>query len=254
MESKKGMKKRNFTVMVVTEKEGAVSQFQLGAGLVKAIGVVLAVILLFLAGYGIVKSAALSKETDANAVLSAKLNVMTKEKEKLRTENTELSDKVTLLSETVNSKAQKESENAEKYIPNGFPLSGTATIMETQPAAEGDTEEDTEGDEASASQTKTEGMIVNFAAAGGTAVVAAGNGTVVSAAADAEYGSMLTLDHGNGYITVYHVAAEPKVKEGDELTKGTMLFEIGPDGGILGYQIQKDGEYIDPMELIEIQG
>lgn len=247
---KKGKKKRNFTVVIETETEGEKRQFYMGARTVKAIGIVLAAILLVCVGYGMTKSSALSKEMGAHTALAAKVETLTQEKEALKTENTELSDKVTLLSEAINSKVQRETENAEKYVPNGFPLSGTATIIEAQPAAEGNTDEN----ENAAEQTKDGGIIVNFAAAGGTAVVATGSGAVVSIADDADYGRMLTLDHGNGYITIYCCAAEPKVKEGDELTKGTMLFEIGPDGGMLGYQIKKSGEYIDPMEQIEIQG
>lgn len=262
MESKKRKKKRNFTVMIVTEMEGAIRQFHLSAGFVKAIFIVLAAVMLFCAGYGMAKGASLSKEAEANAVLAAKVETLTQEKEALKTENTELSDKVTLLSEAINNKVQKETENAEKYVPNGFPLSGTATIIEAQPAAEANAEEnentdenaDESADAKAVGQTKDGGVIVNFAAAGGTSVVATGSGTVVSITDDADYGRILTLDHGNGYITLYCVAAAPKVKEGDELTKGTMLFEIGPDGGILGYQMKKNNEYIDPMEQIEIQG
>lgn len=257
-EAKKGVKKHNFHVVIETEKEGVKRQFYMGARTVQAIGIVLALILIVCAGYGIAKASALSKAEAAKAALSAKLETLAQEKEALKLETTELSDKVTLLSEAINSKVKREIEDAEKYVPNGFPLSGTATIIEAQPAAEEDTDgenaEDGEQNAQNIAQTKDGGVIVNFAAAGGTAVVTTGSGTVVSITDDADYGKMLTLDHGNGYTTIYYCTAEPKVKEGDELTKGTMLFEIGPDGGILGYQIKKSGDYIDPLEKIEIQG
>ena len=270
MESKKGKKKSNFTVMLITEVEGAIRQFHLGSGVVKVMLGVLAAVIIGAAGFGIARDAAVSKEVEKNAALSAQVEKLKQEKEALKLEVTELSDKVTLLSEAINTKVKKENVDAEKHVPNAFPLSGTATIIETQPAvaamAEGENpdaeaaddgaaeDENAEGAEQPAEQTKDGGTIVNFAAAGGTAVVAAGSGKVVSIADDADYGKALTLDHENGYVTIYYVAAEPKVKEGDELTKGTMLFEIGPDGGILGYQIKKQGEYIDPLQVIEIQG
>ncbi|NLL80490.1 MAG: peptidoglycan DD-metalloendopeptidase family protein [Clostridiales bacterium] len=250
MESNKEKKKRNFTVMVVTENEkGHIRQFHLGAGVVKAACFVLAAVVLFCAGYAVSTAVSLSREADTNAVLSAKVEKLTKETEALQLENTELEDKVTLLSETVNSKAQKESEDAEKYIPTGFPLSGTATMLEEQAGA-AETDENTEQEAAMDDKEP----IVHFAAAGGTAVVATGNGTVAAVEADALYGVCLSIDHGNGYVSVYRAALEPKVKAGDELTKGTMLFEFGTDGGVLGYQIQKDKEFIDPLEMLEISG
>ena len=247
MEPNKEKKKRNFTVMVVTEtEEGHIRQFHLGAGVIKGIAAVLAAVILFCAGYGVSKSMSLSNVSETNAALTAKVENLIQETKDLELENEELSNKVTLLSETVNDKVQKESEDAEKYIPTGFPLSGTAAILEEDQTAQGAEQAEEAGE--------PKEPIVNFAAVGGSAVVATGNGTVVSIQEDTVYGRMLTLDHGNGYISIYRVAAEPKVKEGDELTKGTMLFEISQEGAVLGYQIQKDNSLIDPLELIEISG
>lgn len=258
MESNKEKRKRNFAVMVVMENdEGKIQKLHFGAGAVKAVCAVLAVLLILLAGYGISKNISLSHETDANTALSAKVEALTQETKELQVENTELSEKVTLLSETVNDKVQKESEEAEKYVPTGFPLSGTATILEDGDLAAMIQKNTGMGSLAEAESVVaelTKEPIVHFSAAGGTAVVATGNGTVTSVADDTAYGKVLTIDHGNGYASVYRVAAEPKVKEGDELTKGTMLFEIGPDGGLLGYQIQQDKSYMDPLELMEISG
>ena len=44
------------------------------------------------------------------------------------------------------------------------------------------------------------------------------------------------------------------IKEGDEVVRGAILYVIGEDNTTLGYQIMYDEKYIDPMELINIDG
>ena len=41
---------------------------------------------------------------------------------------------------------------------------------------------------------------------------------------------------------------------GDTVVQGTTLFVIGEDNADLGYQMQKDGSYINPMDMLEISG
>jgi len=53
--------------------------------------------------------------------------------------------------------------------------------------------------------------------------------------------------------------ADPKIHlfsnvTGKEVTKGDILIVVGDDNTTLGYQIQLDGEYIDPETMIEISG
>ncbi len=257
MKTEQKKKRGNFAVLVVTENEaGEMKQFHLGADAVFIIGGVLLALFLLVIGYGVGKQVGLAKMTESNQNLETRVAALTNTKDMLQMENAELTEKVELLSTTVNDKVQKESEEAEKHMPTGFPLSGTGTILEKKDfqamlqQAAGLSNEDAE----KTVEELTKEPIVHFSAAGGTSVVASGSGTVASVADDTAYGKVLTIDHGNGYCTIYRMAAEPKVKEGDELTKGTMLFEVGEAGGILGYQIQKDGEYVDPLTLMEISG
>jgi murein DD-endopeptidase MepM/ murein hydrolase activator NlpD len=44
------------------------------------------------------------------------------------------------------------------------------------------------------------------------------------------------------------------VKKGDEVSQGTTLFIIGDGNTELRYQISKEGIYIDPLEVIHIDG
>ena len=162
---------------------------------------------------------------------------------KLREENmalqiqvTDLSATVHVLSETVNQKTESESMLAEQLaqqsIPTEFPVTGSAT-----------SEEVTEGD-----------PICIITATAGAMVVATAKGTVTAVNDDAEYGHNVWVDHGNGYVTVYRNQGEVKVKQGETVKQGSTLFLIDEENNRLGYQMMKDGSYINPMDMIEISG
>lgn len=78
-------------------------------------------------------------------------------------------------------------------------------------------------------------------------VVATAGGTVIAVNDEGEYGHNIWIDHGNGYITIYRNQGDVKVKQGETVTQRTTLFLIGADNTKLGYQMMKDGAYINPM-------
>ena len=164
------------------------------------------------------------------------INSLTDENEALSVENSTLNSKIAVLSETVSKKAATEDalsqETIENALPKGFPLSGSATMKETD-----------DGDP----------MLI-FTASGGINVITTGTGTVVSVDADEVYGTKIVIDHGNGYKSVYRNNGTALVKNGEELGKGYILFSVGEDNQELGYQIMEDDQYIDPMLLIDING
>ena len=71
---------------------------------------------------------------------------------------------------------------------------------------------------------------------------------------DVDYGNVVSIDHGNGYISIYRNNGTPVVKAGNEITRGAILDVVGEDNAELGYSISKDDTYIEPMEMIEING
>ena len=154
----------------------------------------------------------------------------------LQIQVTDLSATIQILSETVNQKTMSESMLAEQLaqqsIPSEFPLTGSAT-----------SEEVTEGD-----------PICIFTATSGAMVVATASGTVTAVNDDAEYGHNVWVDHGNGYVTIYKNQGEVKVKQGETVKQGSTLFLIDEENNRLGYQMMKDGSYINPMDMIEISG
>ena len=162
----------------------------------------------------------------------------------LTADNAALTEKINILSETVNQKVEAEAEAEEKSVPNGFPLSVAADFEEK------DEELRLDG------QTVKRPMLV-FKASDGAYVVAAGDGIVTLAAQERTYGYEVQVDHGNGYVTSYRTNTEPKVKEGDEVSRGMVLFEVDSDNDDLAevaYQILQEGEYINPTDLLEING
>lgn len=165
------------------------------------------------------------------------IKVLEEEKRELAAQVESLNSKVQILSETVNQKIQNENELTAQLesqsLPTEFPLTGSASM-----------EENTEG----------EPMCI-FTASVGTTVVATASGNVTAVTDDdEEYGNVVTIDHGNGYVTVYRNKGEATVKQGDRVVQGTTIFIIDEDNSKLGYQMMKDGIYINPMDMLAISG
>lgn len=167
--------------------------------------------------------------------LNAQLQQAKDEKRQFELENSELKEKVSILSETVNDKVNQAQKEAKSREPSGFPLKGTASYNENETELDGH-------------------PIAYFEVAAGVAVIATANGKVSSITGSKADGYAITVDHGNGYCSVYRNGSEPKVGEGDEVTKATELFVIDAEHKKLGYQIIKNDNYIDPLELMEIYG
>lgn len=278
MEPKKHKRKIRYTVMVISDSaEGGIRQYFLEQGITTAVAVLLVCMLLAGSGYCIYSAARQEKAEAANQTLHQTVEALTQEKEDLLVRNDELSKNVTLLSDTINQKVQKEEEDAEKFIPTGFPLAGAATIQESSeliaeadaenpaeeamaevieenPAEEVMAEVDEQAEAVAEEAEQEEHPIVVFLASAGTSVIATGSGVVEAIEEDAAYGGRIQVNHGNGYVTIYRCVSPAKVKVGDEITKGTMLIEMTTEAEELGYQIMKDEAYIDPLELMEIYG
>lgn len=147
-----------------------------------------------------------------------------------------LNDKINILSETVNQKTANEEaltkQIQEQFIPNDYPLTGSATMEE-----------------------KTEGApICIFTASEGITVVATASGTVTAINEDSEYGNSVWIDHGNGYFTIYRNQGKVNVKLGDTVAQGTTIYVITAGNQKFAYQMTKDGAYINPMDMMSISG
>lgn len=161
---------------------------------------------------------------------------LTEENEDLVSLREELMDKVLILSDTINQKVEEEEaqaqEKAQAHMPVGFPMSSSASLEEAN----------------------SEEPLVKLVGSVGSSIIAAADGTVISINTDSNYLHCIRIDHGNGYTSVYRNDGDVMIKEGDEVVRGAILYVIGEDNTELGYQIMYDDKYIDPMELINIDG
>lgn len=231
-------KRRNrYALLLVTEKnDGTMKQHTISSALVEVAIAVLFVIVVVVVCKFVYDGITLkdARQEIVNQIIL--INNLTDENEALSVENMTLSNKVTVLSEAVSMKVATEDaisqEMVENAMPQGFPLSGSATMKEAEDG---------------------EPMLI-FTAQQGVNVVTSGTGTVVSVSADEEYGNRIIIDHGNGYQSIYRNGGTALVKNGEKLGKGYILFSIGEENQELGYQIMKDDEYIDPMLMVDING
>lgn len=187
-------------------------------------------------GYAVYEEQIWNMDRMKDAEQAEAMAALEEEKELLEAEIESLNAKIDALSTAVNEKAQTaeelEEELLQQSLPKDYPLTGSAGI-----------EEITEGD-----------PMVIFTAQEGVTAVSSAKGCVTAVETDETYGNKITVDHGNGYISIYFNKGEAQVKAGDEVAKGTTLFLIGADNQQLVYQIIKDGEYISPTQMLSING
>lgn len=88
----------------------------------------------------------------------------------------------------------------------------------------------------------------------GAPVVSAVNGTVYSIENDAQTGTTVTMELGNGYQAIYGQLTDLDVAEGDTVTKGSIIGYVAAptkyyseEGSNLYFAMKKDGEPIDPI-------
>ena len=87
----------------------------------------------------------------------------------------------------------------------------------------------------------------------GTTVYAADSGTVVLAEWYGGYGNCIMIDHGNGYKTLYGHLSYIGVSEGQSVTKGDNIGQVGSTGNSTGphlhFEVYKNESRIDPEQF-----
>jgi murein DD-endopeptidase MepM/ murein hydrolase activator NlpD len=89
----------------------------------------------------------------------------------------------------------------------------------------------------------------------GTPIIAAGNGTVISAGWDAGYGRRIEIQHANGYVTTYsHMSRFARdVQAGSRVRQGTVIGYLGNTGLSTGphlhYEVIVNDRYVDPLRI-----
>lgn len=96
---------------------------------------------------------------------------------------------------------------------------------------------------------------IDIAVAEGSYVRAAGSGVVTEAGEDDIYGKYIRIEHADGYESLYGHALELFVTRGDTVVQREVIALSGNTGTStaphLHFEIWKDGEPIDPRELVQ---
>lgn len=96
---------------------------------------------------------------------------------------------------------------------------------------------------------------VDLAAPGGSNILAAETGKVISAGWNGGYGNCLVVDHGGGVSTLYAHASKLCVSKGDYVTKGQVIAKVGTTGNSTGnhlhFEVLIGGKTTDPMAYIK---
>jgi len=96
---------------------------------------------------------------------------------------------------------------------------------------------------------------VDLAAPGGSNILAAENGKVISAGWNGGYGNCLVVDHGGGISTLYAHASRLCVSKGEYVTKGQVIAKVGTTGNSTGnhlhFEVLVNGKTTNPMSYIQ---
>ncbi len=248
--------RRHYTFMVISgDSDGSTRSLHLNHFRTQVLAYTAFAIALVILCYIIYSAITIANLRSIERDQKAQIDQLTTESSTLEASKDELETKVQQLSAALNQRLEDEQISAEEAeslaIPAGFPLTGTASMTEAlDDPSEVEVTTITEDNK----DTATGNPIVLLESSVGNSVIASGSGTIVTVTTDVKFGNMVTIDHGNGYVSIYRYAGDPLVSEGSAIDKGDIIFVITEGNTTLGYQIQQDEQYIDPEELIEING
>lgn len=95
---------------------------------------------------------------------------------------------------------------------------------------------------------------IDLAAPGGSPILAAYNGTVVSADYSTTMGNYVMIDHGDNLYTVYMHASALYVSKGQDVVKGQKIAAVGSTGRSTGnhlhFSVRLNGNYVSPWNYL----
>lgn len=96
---------------------------------------------------------------------------------------------------------------------------------------------------------------LDIAAAYGSSIKAAADGTVISAGwNDGGYGNLVIIDHGNGITTYYGHCSKVYVSAGQKVSAGDIIAAVGSTGNSTGnhlhFEVRVDDVQVDPQNYI----
>ncbi len=279
---KKHRHKRHYTFMIISgDSDGSSGSFHLGHVATQVLAFSIFAIIVALICFVVHSAITVSSIKKQYAQQSVEMKELEEINAQLESDNSKLQGEVSQLSQAINQKVEAEAQTAAEEealsTPTLLPISnGTASMVstlddpnsteitipeeKTDEDGENTDDENAEGDENEGDtenadeQELTGDPILILKAEEGSTVIASGSGTVTSVAGDIKYGNCITIDHGNGYVSIYRNQGDSLVHEGDQVTRGATLIVIGSENNTLGYQLKLNDEFINPEDVIEING
>ncbi|MEM9301199.1 MAG: M23 family metallopeptidase [Pseudomonadota bacterium] len=100
---------------------------------------------------------------------------------------------------------------------------------------------------------------LDFSGREGDDIIAVGDAVVVRATRHHQYGLLVDLDHGNGYLTRYAHNSENLVSVGDRVRAGDVIAKMGNTGRSTGvhlhFEVWYQGRRVDPSRVVaQIRG
>lgn len=96
---------------------------------------------------------------------------------------------------------------------------------------------------------------LDIAAPMGSPIYAADSGTVILAERYSGYGKLVIIDHGNGYTSYYGHCSSFSVSEGDTVTRGQKIANVGMTGDTTGphvhFEIRLNGAAQNPLGYLK---
>lgn len=231
-------KRKTFRHMIITSNDVAddTRLFRYHPNLFLVLSIVLCIIIGALVGFIFFQRQLQKNATQTIAVKDSEIAALNAEKINLNNEIDSLNNTIRILSDTVNIKTANENELMEvieaQWIPAVFPLTGSASIIDLD----------------------SEIPMNVFKVTDGATVIASATGIVEDIYEDENYGNVVVIDHKNGYKTYYRNMGTVMVKKGDDVVQGTTIYIINSDNNRVCYQIEFNGEFIDPLTTMEIKG
>ncbi len=92
----------------------------------------------------------------------------------------------------------------------------------------------------------------------GTAIVATADGVISKTARKIDYGKVIDLSHGYGYVTRYAHLSEVLVRPGQRVKRGDVIGRVGSTGRSTGphlhYEVFRDGRRVNPWKYLGQKG
>ncbi len=238
MEQKETVAGRYKVRILSHETEESIKEFTITKKQIRNIILAAVVLVIGLIAWGVIMTLLFGDSGREKEAVDAKLVEANNQIAQLTQQVQELEQKNTILSDTVNRKAEEEQtrleEEAAMFYPSGIPVNGTVLY--------------------DAGTTDDGVPYIEFTANAGSEVVAVGSGTVIMAQEHEDWGYIVQVDHGDGYISSYQVREKPDVIVDDVVEKGDELFAVTRNDRTIIYKITKDGVYINPEEIMEMYG